>query len=224
MTDPIIQPSTAEGLEYKCFARTFEEDASPVLYLLASGAHGRGDYQLFFRDDGSFRWTLLERVPSIAPELVTWYVAITTTGQPVLDPPATVQVTDGFGAHAVPVEPWNLLAAKAAAAASSGAGTVQLSHGLGIDYKVFSRPYDQQGAPVLFLLASCYYMTGAWEIFFEGAGDKGWKLMERVPGIVNFLITYYGASFTTAFGLVFPPATAEITDGWGTRQVAITPW
>jgi hypothetical protein len=224
VTEPIIQPSTAGGLLYKCFARTFEAGASPVLYLLASGVQPRGGYQLFFRSDRDFHWTLYERVPVVAPDLTTWYVASTTTGQQVLDPPASVDVTDAFGTHQVPVEAWDSAIAAGAVAAAAEPGTVQPSFGLAIDYKVFSRPYDDASAPVLFLLASCYYMTGGWQIYFEGAGDAGWVLLEKVPDLVNFLITYYDASFTTAFGLVFPPQTAAIRDGWGTHRVAITPW
>lgn len=225
MAEPIIQPSTAGGLLYKCFARTFE-GAGPVLYLLASGVQPRGGYELFFRSDRDFRWTLYERVPVVAPDLTTWYVASTTIGQPVLEAPASVEVIDAFGTHSVQVEAWEPAVAAGAAASAETVqpGTVQPSHGLAIDYKAFSRPYDDAGAPVLFFLASCYYMTGGWRIHFEGAGDAGWVLLETVPDLVNFLITYYDASFTTAFGLVFPPKTAAIRDGWGTHQIAITPW
>lgn len=220
-----VQPSTAGGLAYKCFARKFHADSPPVLYLLASGYHITGGYRLFFKTDGGFNWTLMETVPDVAPQMLTWYTASATTSQPILNGPDSVNITDAQGTHVVPVEPWDSTAATTtASAAAANPGTVRLATGDQIAYKVYARPYDQGGGPVLFFLATCSYPTGGWEIFFTSSGSLHWDLLERVPGLVNQLVTYYEASMTTAFGLAEHPASVAIRDAYGTQQVEVVPW
>ena len=144
----------------------------------------------------ALEWTPYERVPPIAPDINTWYMAGAATGQPVLDAPAPVNVTDGFGPHSVPVEPWgSLRAATSAAGASAPPGRVEPARATAIDD----------------------------EVFLQGDGAAGWLFMETVREMVNFLITYDGASFCTAFGIA-PPAAAPVRDGFGTHRVPITPW
>jgi hypothetical protein len=101
---------------------------------------------------------------------------------------------------------------------------VRLSTGQGILYKAFKRPYGSPGnAPVLNLLASCSYPTGQWEIFFipvYGDANK-YQLMERVPGIVNQLLTYYVASYTSSFGLLELGDEVTIVDAHGEHTVKV---
>jgi len=93
MAEPIVRPSEAGALAYKCFARMFP---------------GHIPGRVLGKEHGN-----------------------TTTGQPVLDMPATVEVTDGFGTHAVAVEPWPSTAVAAPGEAPAAQqGTVQPSFGL----------------------------------------------------------------------------------------------
>ena len=90
-----------------------------------------------------------------------------------------------------------------------------------IVYRAYARPYAGSEAQVISLFASCSYTTGQWQIFFQSTGDGAYTLMERVPGIVNFLVTYYAASFTNGFGLATPVKTVEITDARGKHVIPV---
>lgn len=104
-------------------------------------------------------------------------------------------------------------------------GKIQLSTGQAIEYKAYVRRFDFSGGGVLYLLASCAYPVGGYRIFFEAEyGGTSFKLMEEVPQIVNQLVTYYVASWTSSQPLVDPPAEVTITDASGTRTVAVEPW
>lgn len=103
-----IQPSRGGALDYKVFGRVYDEGGGAVLFLFATCYYPTGMWNIFFRSEGNLRWTLLEKVPGFANQLVTYYVASTTTAFGVGDFPPTVTIIDGYGAHTVPVEAWQL--------------------------------------------------------------------------------------------------------------------
>jgi len=78
----------------------------------------------------------------------------------------------------------------------SGSG---LSHGLAIEYKAFARRFFQdQAAAVPYLMATYYYPTSGFTIFFEEDSGK-YKLMEHPPvGVFMNLVTYCAASWPTS--------------------------
>ena len=105
------------------------------------------------------------------------------------------------------------------------AQTVQLSRGIAIEYKAYNRVFDDQQGAVLYLLASCYYTVGGYHIFFEAEnGLNTFKLMEKVPGLVNQLVTYYVASWTSSQRLVEPQEEITIIDGHGSHTVEVEQW
>lgn len=101
-----------------------------------------------------------------------------------------------------------------------------LSHGLGIEYKAFARSFSQGTDGVLFLMATCYYLTSGFTIFFEEDSGK-FKLMEQPPtGVFLNLVTYYlaawppnGVSEERAL-----PAQVTIVDAQGEHRVHVKPW
>jgi len=98
---------------------------------------------------------------------------------------------------------------------------VQPSTSADIEYRAYSRPYDDGTSEVLSLFASCSYGTGQWEVFFSGNGDGTYTLMEKVPKVTNQMITYYSASFTTGVGVETPGDSVVIRDKHGAHTVAI---
>jgi hypothetical protein len=93
----------------------------------------------------------------------------------------------------------------------------------GIIYRAYKRPYDGGPSNVLTLFASCYYGDAPWEIFFTGVEGQAntYTLMEKVPGIVYFLITYYSATYCSGAGLVELGDTVTIIDAYGSHQVPV---
>ena len=81
------------------------------------------------------------------------------------------------------------------------APVTQISHGLAIEYKAFVRTFfEDQTAGVLYLMATCFYDTSGFTIFFEpnGSNPSKFKLMEQPPtGVFLNLATYYGAIWRT---------------------------
>lgn len=100
---------------------------------------------------------------------------------------------------------------------------VRLATSSDIVYRAYARPYEGGPGQVISLFASCSYPTGQWQIFFEGTGDGAYRLMERVPGLVNYLITYYAASFTNGFGLATPVTSVVIEDARGRHTIPVEP-
>jgi hypothetical protein len=145
-------------------------------------------------------------------------------GKPII---TEVLETTGTGTPALFKGPYHAAlgigAADATTAPAPAATTVRLATSGDIIYRAFSRPYAGSDAQVINLFASCSYPTGQWQIFFQGAGNGTYQLMERVPGIVNELITYYTASFTTGAGLATPVRSVEITDARGKHVVPVEP-
>ncbi len=219
-------PSMAQGLIYKVYARSFQSGAPPVLYVFASGYLFNSVSRIFLARQNGLAWTLLQETPGIIDNLLIYYEATATTSQPVLLQGATtVSITDGYGTHQVPIEPWNgtdVLNTPAPADYAEGAtATTQLSRGGALSYLALSRPYDGPGTVALSLIATCYYPTGRWHIFFT-SDSAGYNLMETVPGLANQLVTYYVAGFSSGGGLM-PMRSVNITDGYGTHAIPVNP-
>ena len=105
-----------------------------------------------------------------------------------------------------------------------------LSQGLEIEYKAFARSFFQtEKAGVLYLMATCYYKTSGFTIFFEQDASSGkFKLMEQPPtGIFLNLTTYYVANWpptgVSAETDVLPKQ-VTIADAYGEHQVRVKPW
>ena len=82
------------------------------------------------------------------------------------------------------------------------------------------------GGRIQYLMASCYYPTSGFTIFFEE--DSGnFKLMEQPPtgGFMN-LVTYYSASWPTSGtpGERAMPKHVMITDSYGEHEVHVEKW
>jgi hypothetical protein len=93
----------------------------------------------------------------------------------------------------------------------------------GIVYRAYKRPYSGGPSSALALFASCYYGDAPWEIFFVGVEGKPgtYQLMEKVPTIVFFLVTYYAASYSSGYGLPDLGDTVTIIDSYGEHVVQV---
>ena len=106
--------------------------------------------------------------------------------------------------------------------------STSLSHGLAIEYRAFARPFSTEGdAAVLYLMATCYYQTNGFTIFFEEDGGK-FHLRERPPtGIFLNLATYYVASWpadgVSSQADTVPPH-VTIVDAQTEHRVRVRPW
>jgi hypothetical protein len=98
-----------------------------------------------------------------------------------------------------------------------------LSRGEAIEYKAFARAFNGGGS-IISVMATCYYPTPEFTIYFVG-GPTEFELLQKPPqGIVNQLVTYYGASWTSAQRLEKPPKHVTITDAGGTHKVTVESW
>jgi len=97
-----IQPSHANEIQYTAYTRNF--GLGSVLFVTATCSYPVGPYEIFFQGEGGTTWTLMEKAPEIFFNLVTYHIACTTPGQPLLTTPPTITIKDGFGAHQVPVQ------------------------------------------------------------------------------------------------------------------------
>jgi hypothetical protein len=108
------------------------------------------------------------------------------------------------------------------------APTATLSHGIAIEYQAFARSFSKgDSAGVLFLLASCYYPTSGFTIFFEENAGK-YQLMEQPPtGVFLNLVTYYAACWPKQ-GVSFEadnlPKQVTIVDAQGEHVVKVRHW
>jgi hypothetical protein len=102
-----------------------------------------------------------------------------------------------------------------------------LSHGTAIEYKAFARSFTQdETVGVLYLIATCYYGTSGFTIFFEENSGK-FNLMEQPPtGIFMNLVTYYVATWPTGGspGERTLPTHVDIVDAQGEHRVHVKPW
>jgi hypothetical protein len=101
-----------------------------------------------------------------------------------------------------------------------------LSQGSEIEYRAFARTFDEGPAAVLMLIATCFYPTSGWTIYFKpGEGLHQFDLLEKPPsGIFNPLVTYNSASWATGQRLADPPASVTITDAGGEHDVEVEVW
>ena len=102
---PKIGPASARDIEYRAFTRDFG-DGTAVLSAVATSSYPVGPYEIFF-EGGVNDLRLMEKAPVIHFDLVTYQVASWTPGQPLVDTPTEITVTDAHGSHAVPVEAWS---------------------------------------------------------------------------------------------------------------------
>jgi hypothetical protein len=100
-----------------------------------------------------------------------------------------------------------------------------LSQGLEIEYKAFARAFEGDGV-VLCLIATCFYGTPGYTIFFQRApGEDEFELLETSPqGIEPDLVTYYVGSWSTSQRLEDPPGHVAITDASGTYRIKVERW
>jgi hypothetical protein len=113
------------------------------------------------------------------------------------------------------------------AAATATAPAPVLSNGVDIEYKAFGRSFFEDGTVgVLYLMATCYYPTNGFTIFFEEDSGK-FKLMERPPtGIFLNLVTYYVATWpaNSVSDQSALPTHVTILDAYGEHRVCVEPW
>jgi hypothetical protein len=100
-----------------------------------------------------------------------------------------------------------------------------LSRGTAIEYKAFARTFEGGGA-VLSLIATCYYGTPGFTIFFQaGPGPDEFELLEKPPqGVVPQLVTYYLGSWNSGQRLSDPPTHVKIRDAKGEHRVKVEHW
>ncbi len=75
-------------------------------------------------------------------------------------------------------------------------------------------------------MASCYYPTSGFTIFFE-EDSENFKLMEQPPtGVFMNLVTYYSASWPPKGtpGERAMPSHVTITDSYGDHKVHVKKW
>jgi hypothetical protein len=100
-----------------------------------------------------------------------------------------------------------------------------LSRGFAIAYKAYKRKFlSGTDAAAIVLVATCYYKSNGFTIYFEENAGQ-WNFMEIAPtGIVHYIDTYYVASWTNGLELQVPPAEVTITDGHGQHIVPVESW
>jgi len=112
---------------------------------------------------------------------------------------------------------------ESAADAPRVAGTVQPCTAAGLDYRAFKRLYGGGPAYVLDLFASGYYGDAPHEMFFAAVNGEPnrYRLMEKVPGVVYFIVSYYAASFSSQVGLPGLGDQVTIVDASGEHVVKV---
>lgn len=102
---------------------------------------------------------------------------------------------------------------------------IRLATASGLEYKAYRRPYAGGDAPVLMLFASGFYSDAPWEIFFQPVqgSQNRYRLLEKVPTIVYFIISYYAASYSSQVGLGDLKDTVIIEDAQGEHEVPVEP-
>lgn len=101
----------------------------------------------------------------------------------------------------------------------------RLSTAQGLVYKAYSRPYSGGSAKVLNLYASGFYGDAPWTMFFvrDPSQPNRYKLMEIVPNIVYFIVSYYTAAYSSQIGLPDLGDTVTIVDASGEHTVKVEP-
>jgi hypothetical protein len=101
----VIRPCTATDIVYRAFGRPYSGGPGQVINLFASCSYATGAWHIFFQGGSGGTYTLMEKVPVVVPELVTYYTASFTTGVGLATPVKTVTIQDARGSHTVPIEP-----------------------------------------------------------------------------------------------------------------------
>jgi len=106
---PVLPLSHGDAIEYKAYARHFGvSGGAAVLSLIATCSYPTGGYSIYFEPGpGAHQFELLEKVPQISNDLVTYYMASWTSGQPLAQPPRHVRIRDARGEHHIEVKPWH---------------------------------------------------------------------------------------------------------------------
>jgi hypothetical protein len=99
---PKIGPASANDIEYRAFVRDFGE-GRVLLYATATSSYPVGPYEIYF-EGGVDDLRLMEKAPVIYYNLVTYQIASWTPGQPLLETPRSITITDAYGPHQVQVE------------------------------------------------------------------------------------------------------------------------
>jgi hypothetical protein len=105
----------------------------------------------------------------------------------------------------------------------------KLCDALKIEYKAFARPFlENTKDAILYLIATCQFLTNGFTIYFEEAEPNKFRLMEQPPtGVFLNLYTYYVASWPPPTGISAEtpvPRHVIIEDSYGEHQVKVEPW
>jgi hypothetical protein len=113
---PAVAPPAPElchgtAIEYKALTRPFlnKEKSDAVLYLIATCSYGTPGFTIFFEDEGSGNFRLMEQPPTgVVMELVSYYIATWPTKSIPAETqvPTHVTIVDAYGEHRVHVRPW----------------------------------------------------------------------------------------------------------------------
>ena len=92
-------------------------------------------------------------------------------------------------------------------------------------YRAFRRPYQGSTGEVLYLLASGWYTTQPWEVFFQATygNPNRYTFVEKVPRYITHLTVYVDGSYTSGLGLAQLADTVTIVDAYGEHQVTVEP-
>ena len=97
--------ATARNIVYKAFERLYAGGPGQVITLLASCSYQTSDWKIFFLTDGNGKYQLMEQMPRLPYNLITYYVADYTTGIGLEKPVSSVTIVDAQGEHEISVEP-----------------------------------------------------------------------------------------------------------------------
>ncbi|MEM7050535.1 MAG: hypothetical protein AAF604_12795 [Acidobacteriota bacterium] len=101
----------------------------------------------------------------------------------------------------------------------------RLATAQGLVYRAYSRPYGDGPANVLNLFASGFYGDAPWKMFFVPVDGKPnhYRLMEVVPSVVYFIVSYYTASYSSQVGLLELGDEIIVEDARGEHKVKVVP-
>jgi hypothetical protein len=104
-----------------------------------------------------------------------------------------------------------------------------LSNGQGLEYKAFARYFDEDSkAAVLCLIATCYFGSSGYQIFFEEDAATGtFKLMQQNPtGTVFFIVQNHIATWpqTSTPARKEAPRHVTIVDANGEHNIEVHHW
>jgi len=102
-------------------------------------------------------------------------------------------------------------------------GSIRPCTAQGLIYRAYNRPYMGGPAQALSLFASGYYGDAPWRMFFSAVEGQSntYQLMEHVPSVVYFIVTFYTATYCSGVGLSDPVDTVTIVDAYGEHTVQV---